>query len=269
MSLPWIKLYCEILDDPKMGRMSEFVFARCIKLFLIAGREGKDGMLPPVEDMLWTMRLDESKLLLTLHELEEVGVTSQDPVGNWYIVNFQKRQSLCDSTERVRAFRERKKEKEKKKEGVTDVTVTPFLSVSSSSLDSSSSDSYDSKAASIIAQATNSNNGYVRREEKLYQAVTAQACMPPTSLTHDMTALQALLDHYGTNLERAIAEGKEVFGVWCNTTSKAGKPYSKTNTAWLDKWLDKIAPQPDNPHASSMDGILNAMRKEMEAAQQR
>lgn len=144
------------------------------------------------------------------------------------------------------------------------------ISVSVSVSDSVSiKDSYDSKAAEIIAMATNSNNNYVHREEKLYQQVTGQACIPPAHLTEIYTSLQALLDYYGTNWTRAVEEGKDIFATWCNTIGKNGHKYGALNPAWLGKWLEKIAPVPDNPHASSMDVILDAMRKEMEAAQQR
>ena len=77
---------------------------------------------------------------------------------------------------------------------------------------------------------------------QLYRQVTGQMSIPSLSQTQALTDLQTLLDHYSTNIERAVIEGKEVFGVWCNTNGKSGKPYSRTNTAWLSKWLEKIAP---------------------------
>ena len=95
MTLPWIKLYCEILEDPKMGRMPEWLFARFVKLLLIAGRERKDGLLPPVEYMLWTLRpLEEEKMLESLRMLAEVGVTDQTDDGRWYIVHFAKKAGI-------------------------------------------------------------------------------------------------------------------------------------------------------------------------------
>ena len=107
MAIYWIKLYCEILDDPKIGKMPEWLFARFVKLLLMAGREGKDGMLPPVEDMLWILRpLDEGKMLESLRMLEEVGVTHQAGDGRWCIVNFAKRQAAASPAERQRLHRQ-------------------------------------------------------------------------------------------------------------------------------------------------------------------
>jgi len=54
----WIKLYVEILDDAKMGRLSNHLWRRAVEFFLLAGREGNDGALPPVEEMAWTLRLE-------------------------------------------------------------------------------------------------------------------------------------------------------------------------------------------------------------------
>ena len=39
----WIKLYHEILEDPKMGRLSDRQFRRVIELFLLAGDCEMDG----------------------------------------------------------------------------------------------------------------------------------------------------------------------------------------------------------------------------------
>ena len=63
----WIKLYIEILDDPKMGRLPNHLWRRAVELFLLAGRQGNDGALPPVKEMAWTLRLSEDKVLEDLH----------------------------------------------------------------------------------------------------------------------------------------------------------------------------------------------------------
>ncbi len=104
----WIKLYHEILDDPKMGKLSNHLWRRAVELFLLAGREGNDGALPPVEEMAWTLRLEKDKLLEDLHGLAEVGVVHEAEPGNWVVTHFAKRQTALTSTERVQQFRKRK-----------------------------------------------------------------------------------------------------------------------------------------------------------------
>ena len=38
----WIKLYLEILDDPKMDLLPDWLWRRAIELFLLAGENGND-----------------------------------------------------------------------------------------------------------------------------------------------------------------------------------------------------------------------------------
>jgi hypothetical protein len=51
----WIKLYLEILDDPKMGQLPDGLWRSAIELFLLAGENGNDGLLQPVTDLAWRL----------------------------------------------------------------------------------------------------------------------------------------------------------------------------------------------------------------------
>jgi len=103
----WVKLYIEILDDPKMGRLTNHMWRRAVELFLLAGREGNDGALPPVEEMAWILRLSEDKVLEDLHGLAEVGVVHAAEPGVWFVTHFAQRQAAVPVEERVRRFRAR------------------------------------------------------------------------------------------------------------------------------------------------------------------
>jgi len=102
----WIKLYIEILDDPKMGKLPDFLFRRAIELFLLAGENGNDGLLQPVQDLAWRLRISETKLTESLSALSLVGVVHETPEG-WVVSNFSKRQEAATSTERVHEYRKR------------------------------------------------------------------------------------------------------------------------------------------------------------------
>lgn len=101
----WIKLYTEVLDDPKMGRLPDYLWRRAIELFLLAGREGNDGALPPVNVMGWALRLDDSKLVASLTALSAVGVVHETEPGRWSVTNFAKRQSALSDKERQQRHR--------------------------------------------------------------------------------------------------------------------------------------------------------------------
>jgi hypothetical protein len=106
----WIKLYIEILDDLKMGMMSDYLWRRTVELFLAAGEYAEDGKLPKLKQLSWRLRIPEEELLTVLKELEEHKITMFDG-EYWYIANFTKRQT-SESLERVRRYRERQKEKQ-------------------------------------------------------------------------------------------------------------------------------------------------------------
>lgn len=126
----WMKLYVEILDDPKMGRLSDRLFRRAIEIFLLTRKtcEDESGLLPSVSDMAWSFRISEAEMQADLEALAIPGIEivfEQD--GKWYVTNFAKRQDIeiSASTERVRKFREKRKEiptSETEKELLQDVT---------------------------------------------------------------------------------------------------------------------------------------------------
>lgn len=100
----WIKLWVEILDDDKIGMLPEYMKWRMIELFLVAGENGQDGLLPPVARLAWRLRLDDVKIAETLSALTQVGVVTETPEG-WRITNFAKRQESKEA-ERQRRYRD-------------------------------------------------------------------------------------------------------------------------------------------------------------------
>jgi hypothetical protein len=108
MAYSWIKLYHEILHDPKMARLSEHLWNLTIKVFLMAGENEKKGLLPPIQDMSWTLRIGAEELEISLHELESLKITALTKRG-WMVKNFEKRQSAMSDAERQRVSRSKKK----------------------------------------------------------------------------------------------------------------------------------------------------------------
>jgi hypothetical protein len=108
----WIKLYHEILHDPKMGRLPDNVWRRCIELFLLAGEMDSDGTLPSTDDLAWLLHQPDSEQLeAELSHLERVGVLSKTESG-WMVANFTKRQARVSDAERMKAYRQRKRQSE-------------------------------------------------------------------------------------------------------------------------------------------------------------
>lgn len=101
----WIKLYHEILDDPKMGRLPDSVWRRCIEIFLLAGETGEDGTLPPVGHMAWRLRLSDDEMRSDLEQLESVSIVKQIG-GLWIVTAFERRQKKMTKAEYMRRLRD-------------------------------------------------------------------------------------------------------------------------------------------------------------------
>jgi len=106
----WIKLYIEILDDPKITTLPDRLWRRCIETFLLAGKlDGfmKEGNLPETKQLAWALRITTDELELDLKQLETTGII-QKTVTGWRVINFQKRQAATPDAERKRQERERR-----------------------------------------------------------------------------------------------------------------------------------------------------------------
>ncbi|MHB8135695.1 MAG: hypothetical protein ACYDH1_15915 [Anaerolineaceae bacterium] len=117
-------MYNEILDDPKMGNMSDRLWRRTIEIFLLAGKLSvdKSGFIPETDQLAWLLRMDSDDLLNDLKQLEEIGIISHLKSG-WFVINFEKRQSPILPAERKRQERnKKKKDKYYQNEQVTTVS---------------------------------------------------------------------------------------------------------------------------------------------------
>ena len=84
----WIKLYHEILRDPKMARLPDRVWRRAIELFLLAGQIEQDGTLPEFEDIAWQLRVEPDGLLEDMRTLERHGLLTETEDG-WIVHTLQ------------------------------------------------------------------------------------------------------------------------------------------------------------------------------------
>lgn len=105
----WIKLYTEILSDRKMMQMDDFTFRVTIMLFLLAGKENKDGELPPLSDICYELRQPMSQIVSVIQSLINLGIVD-DNDGIYVVRNFAARQARpLTAYERVKKCRDKKK----------------------------------------------------------------------------------------------------------------------------------------------------------------
>jgi len=81
------------------------------ELCLLAGKQNKDGEIPPVSQIAWSLRMTETDVQQDVDALAAIRlITATD---NGYIVtNFSKRQEKATNTERVARYRESKRKDE-------------------------------------------------------------------------------------------------------------------------------------------------------------
>ena len=143
MRQPWFRMYGDMIDDPKIGQLSDENFRTWIEILCLACQsdfdDGNTGL--SVEEIEWRLRRNISE---TFHEtyIETGHVTLCN--GHVTIANWNKRQMRSDlSTKRVRKHRESKKKincnvtetllkrnetvLETETEGETDLKLSPIV----------------------------------------------------------------------------------------------------------------------------------------------
>lgn len=97
--MPWVKIYTEVLDDPKIGPLSDRLKWRFTEACLLAGECDASGYLingghaMTLEDVAWRIRTTVEKIKPDYDELMKLGVIVWDEERKGYLLpNFEKRQ---------------------------------------------------------------------------------------------------------------------------------------------------------------------------------
>jgi len=123
-SMPWVKIYTDFLDDPKIGQLSDPIKLRFIQIILIAGECDADGALVIADkamtqaEVSWRLRVDRAQLATEMSALRDAGVL-MEVEGVWSVVNFAKRQGRSQS-ERREKWRKWQQAHRAKKEQLSD-----------------------------------------------------------------------------------------------------------------------------------------------------
>jgi hypothetical protein len=103
----WFRVYSDLVDDPKVQRLDPALFRALINLWCLAS--ANDGVLPPIDEIAFKLRMKREKAQRLLSELRAGGLIDDDERGarphNW-----DERQFTSDgSSSRVKRFRERRR----------------------------------------------------------------------------------------------------------------------------------------------------------------
>lgn len=162
MSNSWFRFYNEVLNDPKVQNLEEWIFKIWINCLCVASLY--DGRLGTLHDVSFALRETKERVSLAFHTLIEFRfiVTIDE---TFHMRSWNKRQYISDSsTERVRKYRKRFK----------NVTVTPPDS------DSDSDSEVDTKEVST--KRTRKKNSYPEEFESFWKIYPVNAASKSEAL---------------------------------------------------------------------------------------
>ncbi len=104
----WFRMYAEVVDDPKVQMLPPDLFKSWVNILCLACRN--NGILPPVDQLAFSLRCDEAHALAVVERLTSAGLIDRLAGGSDGVRNaphgWSKRQYKSDtSTERVKRFR--------------------------------------------------------------------------------------------------------------------------------------------------------------------
>jgi hypothetical protein len=107
--MQWLRLYDDLLDDPKVQRLSPELFKHWINILCLANKGAPRGTLPSTsEDFAFRLRVSREELTHILVQLSEAGLLERDNQNRLRPHGWEARQFKSDDVNaRVKAHRER------------------------------------------------------------------------------------------------------------------------------------------------------------------
>jgi len=232
----WIKLYHEIIDDPKMAVLPDRLWRRLIELYLLAGKlcTDKSGRLPDTRQLAWLLRMDTDDLQADISQLVSTGIVESIPEG-WLIVNFNKRQSAATGTERLKQHRERK-QKQQYYDSSNELETNLKRNVTQIN-----------RLTESETESEQNNKGNYPAEIALYRTITG---LIPDVMTYDQVRenIASAFERRGMEEEAFETYMRGVYHNWCGTKTKEGRAYSPANPKWIEwaiagRYLDNDKPK--------------------------
>ena len=143
--MKWFRFYTEVLDDPKVQRLSPHLFKAWVNLLCIASKG--DGKLPSYDDLAFMLRMSVQDVASHVDDLILAGLIDLDGKGGRRPHNWEVRQYVSDtSAARVR------KHRDKKKKGTMNGDVTPDVTLHVTPSDTDSETQTDKETPPIESE---------------------------------------------------------------------------------------------------------------------
>ena len=214
----WLKLYTEIIEDPKYHRLSDQAKLGMIELMVLAKKYDKDGDLPCLDDICFHTRREKEWWIPVIEELQ--GITYLVVNGSCErIRKFAERQAPVDATERQRMYRDKL---QKHEYSVNNPVTEVSRNVTESRVDTDTERERDTDKSRVEASQ--------RSLDPALQAVfdlTGFTILPAGDKKDAEYALDDLYKKHASGL-------KEYLKPFWDEFQKRG--YNKTRMFWLTDW---------------------------------
>ena len=192
-SMPWVKLYTEMLDDPKIGRLPDAIKWRFVSLVLLAGECDQDGALQAsdkpmsIDDIAWRLRMPSEQCEAELESLLMCGVIELD-ADVYYLPKFSDRQGR-PKREKSEQWRQRQA-----RYLDTKVTETPVTRDSTVTNASRVEKSREEKIENIADKPRQVSKPKAERApDELFDAIAKVTCTDPATAGASIGKIKAAL----------------------------------------------------------------------------
>jgi hypothetical protein len=114
----WFRMYADVLDDPKVQKLPPDLFKVWVNLLCLAARN--DGMLPPMEDIAFALRLSQDVTVTVTADLVQRGLL--DECDGLSPHNWAERQFKSDTPESAAERKRKQRAREKQAQNPDNVT---------------------------------------------------------------------------------------------------------------------------------------------------
>jgi hypothetical protein len=112
----WFRVYEDLVDDPKVQRLDPSLFKALINLWCLTS--ANRGVLPPIEEIAFKLRMKPQKAERVLDRLKAEGLIEHDETGT-HPHNWAGRQYKSDVEDPTAAERMRRHRNRQRNDGVT------------------------------------------------------------------------------------------------------------------------------------------------------
>jgi hypothetical protein len=250
--MKWFRFYSEVVNDPKVQRLSGDLFKLWVNLLCLANENSERGALPAdIEELAWKLRMSSDDLRQQLHTLQGQRLldwcedTEQFKAHNW----SERQKASDDVTARVNKLREGRNVTETLHETESNVSVTPLA-----------------RAPDKIKIKNREEE--IREEKKGARDAPTPTAKPPkkveTSIPDDFTVTQAMYDKMHTELPELDIEAATERWVTAMRANTRKYRYTDWRLAWYNgmrnatQWATERGGSNGNETSKSERAILRA-----------